>query len=203
MFFRRIPRKSWYEKAVERVFRDRRLCEEKLPPFGCVRGENGFLYRTKLLNGQLCMEFEIHAEGSVSVTVRDADGKSIPHLAQGEADRLRERALRREYEEELWHVAECCFEPDFFKGDPARSLVAHVREAYGDELGIPVEEVAGKRCRAAEGHGKMVCRFSGCAAVETGRQFQGKGGGAESAGPPWGARGPCGPSQPFSGLPHE
>lgn len=80
------------------------------------------------------MEFEIHAEGSVSVTVRDADGKSIPHLAQGEADRLRERALRREYEEELWHVAECCFEPDFFKGDPARSLVAHVREAYGDEL---------------------------------------------------------------------
>ena len=55
MFFRRIPRKSWYEKAVERVFRDRRLCEEKLPPFGCVRGENGFLYRTKLLNGQLCI----------------------------------------------------------------------------------------------------------------------------------------------------
>ena len=81
MFFRRIPRKSWYEKAVERVFRDRRLCEEKLPPFGCVRGENGFLYRTKLLNGQLCMEFEIHAEGSVSVTVRDADGKlSLIHI---------------------------------------------------------------------------------------------------------------------------
>ena len=80
------------------------------------------------------MEFEIHADGSVRVAMYDADGKSIPHLAQGEADRLRERALRREYEEELWHVAECCFEPDFFKGDPARSLVAHVWEAYGDEL---------------------------------------------------------------------
>ena len=78
MFFRRIPRKSWYEKAVERVFRDRRLCEEKLPPFGCVRGENGFLYRTKLLNGQLCMEFEIHAEGSVSdETAAEKSGKKF------------------------------------------------------------------------------------------------------------------------------
>ena len=42
--------------------------------------------------------------------------------------------LRREYEEELWHVAECCFEPDFFKAAPARSLIAHIRKAYGEEL---------------------------------------------------------------------
>lgn len=134
MFFHRIPRKTWYEKAVERVFRDRKLCEEKLLPFGCVRGENGFLYRTKLLNGRRCMEFEIHADGSVCVAMHDADGRDIRHSAREAADKLQERALRREYEEELWHVAECCFEPDFFHGDPARSLVAHVREVYGDKL---------------------------------------------------------------------
>lgn len=134
MFFHRIPRKTWYEKAVERVFRDRKLCEEKLLPFGCVRGENGFLYRTKLLNGRRRMEFEIHADGSVCVAMHDADGRDIRHSAREAADKLQERALRREYEEELWHVAECCFEPDFFHGDPARSLVAHVREVYGDEL---------------------------------------------------------------------
>lgn len=135
MFFRRVPQKSWYEKAVERVFRDRKLCGDKLLPFGCVRGENGFLYRTKLLHGRYRMEFEIHADGSVHVAVRGAGGEEgMPHLVPKTADRLQERALRREYEEELWHVAECCFEPDFFKADPARSLVAHVREAYGDEL---------------------------------------------------------------------
>lgn len=134
MFFRRVSRKSWYEKAVERVFRDRELCEEKLLPFGCVRGENGFLYRTKLLNGRSRMEFEIHADGSVSVAMHDADGKDIRHPDREAADRLQERALRREYEEELWHVAEYCFEPGFFKGDPARGLVAHVREVYGEEL---------------------------------------------------------------------
>lgn len=135
MFFRRAPQKSWYEKTVERVFRDRKLCEEKLLPFGCVRVENGFTYRAKLLNGRYRMEFEIHADGSVSVAVCGAAGEEeIPHPAPERADRLQERALRREYEEELWHVAECCFEPDFFKEDPAGRLVAHVREAYGDEL---------------------------------------------------------------------
>lgn len=135
MLFRRVPLKNWYEKALERVFKDRKLCKEKLLPFGCVRGENGFLYRPKLLNGQFRMEFEIHADGSVHVAVHGLDGEEeIPHLAPRMADRVQERAFRREYEEELWHVAECCFEPDFFKADPARSLLAHVREAYGEEL---------------------------------------------------------------------
>lgn len=134
MFFRRIPRKSWYEKAVERVFRDRKLCAEKLLSFGFVRVESGFLRRAALLDGQFCMELEIHADGSVHATVHDADEKNIRHAAPGTEDRLRTRMLRREYEEELWHVAECCFEPDFFKAVSARSLIAHIRKAYGDEL---------------------------------------------------------------------
>ena len=134
MFFRRIPRKSWYEKTVERVFRDRKLCVEKLLSFGFVRVESGFLRRAALLDGQFCMELEIHADGSVHATVYDADGKNIRHADPGTGDRLRTRMLRREYEEELWHVAECCFEPDFFKADPARSLIAHIRKAYGEEL---------------------------------------------------------------------
>ena len=115
MFFRRIPRKSWYEKTVERVFRDRKLCVEKLLSFGFVRVESGFLRRAALLDGQFCMELAIHADGSVHATVHDADGKNIRHADPGTEDRLRTRMLRREYEEELWHMAECCFEPDFFK----------------------------------------------------------------------------------------
>ena len=71
MFFRRIPRKSWYEKTVERVFRDRKLCVEKLLSFGFVRVESGFLRRAALLDGQLCMELEIHADGSVHATVHE------------------------------------------------------------------------------------------------------------------------------------
>lgn len=90
-----------------------------------------FWRRAALLDGQLCMELEIHADGSVHATVHDADGKNIRHADPGTEDRLRTRMLRREYEEELWHVAECCFEPDFFKAAPARSLITHIRKAYG------------------------------------------------------------------------
>lgn len=136
MFFRRGPLKSWQDKAVERVFKDRRLCEERLVPFGCVRGEHGFLYRAELSGGRLRMEFEIRADGTVNVTMRGMDGevREMPSLTQKTVSSMEDRQLRREYEEELWHVAECCFEPDFFKSDPARSLVTHVRKAYGDEL---------------------------------------------------------------------
>ena len=45
-----------------------------------------------------------------------------------------------------------------------------------------MEEVSGERSGAAEGYGKMVRRFSGCAALEAGGQFQGTGGGFEPAG---------------------
>ena len=82
MFFRRIPRKNWYEKTVARVFRDRKLCVAKLLSFGFVRVESGFLRRAALLDGQFCMELEIHADGSVHATVHDADGKNIRQLGR-------------------------------------------------------------------------------------------------------------------------
>lgn len=133
MFFRRVHRKSWQEKVLERVFKDRKLCEGKLLPFGCVCGEHGFLYRATLMNGMVRMEFEIHMDGSVNVAVRDADGSEMPFSTQGTPSTWQERAFRREYEEELWHVAECCFEPDAFRNETTRRIVAHIGETYGDE----------------------------------------------------------------------
>lgn len=181
MFFRRIPRKSWYEKTVERVFRDRKLCVEKLLSFGFVRVESGFLRRAALLDGQLCMELEIHADGSVHATVHDADGKNIRHADPGTEDRLRTRMLRREYEEELWHVAECCFEPDFSRrlppGASSRTSVKLTGRNWNSCGGsFRGTQWCGGRIR------KMVRRFSGCAALEAGGQFQGTGGGFEPAG---------------------
>ncbi|SEH94733.1 yjbr [Akkermansia glycaniphila] len=45
-----------------------------------------------------------------------------------------DRQLRKEFEEELWHVAECCFEPDVFKHELTKRLIAYVQASYGDDL---------------------------------------------------------------------
>lgn len=136
MFFRFSPQKSWQEKVLERVFKNRKICEERLLPFGCVRGKRGFLYRAGLLNGALSMEFEICTDGSVHVTLHSVHGEEYERMldSQGTPRSYLGRKLRQEYEEELWHVAECCFVPDAFKEDMTLRIIDHIRNTYGDEL---------------------------------------------------------------------
>ncbi len=134
MFFRFKPRQDWQEKVVERVFKDRKLVVENLVPFGFVPRENGFSYRAALLGGMVSVEFEIGVDGAVRVEVREAGEKEVLRLSQRSSSSFLSRQLRKEYEEELWHVAERCFEPDVFRHELTRRLIAHVRTLYGDEL---------------------------------------------------------------------
>lgn len=135
MFFRFSNRKSWQEKTIERVFKDRKLREERLIPFGCTKMEHGFRYRAELLGGKFCMEFEIQTDGSVSVTVHGDDREETDMLRQLNKTpaTFMDRQLRKEYEEELWHVAECCFDPDSFKNEITQRVIEHIRTTYGDE----------------------------------------------------------------------
>ncbi len=136
MFFRFAPPQSWQDKIFERVFKNRKVCEEKLLPFGFVRGEHGFSYGTELLNGLFRIKFDLHADGSLNVELHGIDGNESHTrlLTQKSPSSLLGKKLRKEYEEELWHVAECCFEPDTFKGESTRQVIAHIKEVYGDEL---------------------------------------------------------------------
>lgn len=136
MFFRSSPRTSWLEKAVARVFKNRKLLEDQLIPFGFAQGESGFSYGAKLLGGMFEMVVEIRADGSVRAAVCGSGEKEneMVHLARKSPASFMERQLRKEFEEELWHVAECCFEPDVFKHELTRRLIAYVQASYGDDL---------------------------------------------------------------------
>lgn len=131
MFFRFKPRKNWQERVAERVFRDRKPVEEKLIPFGFVPGGSGFSYRAELMGGAFYAECELRPNGSVHVAVCGAGegAGDVPPLASSS---FLARQLRKEFEEELWHVAECCFEPDVFKAASTQRVLEYVRTVYGD-----------------------------------------------------------------------
>lgn len=136
MFLRFTPRKNWQEKAFERVFKDRKLRSEQLLPFGFVQNEHGYSYRADLLSGMFVMNFEIQPDGALSVAVTGTgeNENDLLHAPQQNPVSFLDRSLRKEYEEELWHVAECCFEPDVFKSELTRGMITHIRATYGDEL---------------------------------------------------------------------
>lgn len=136
MFFRFNPRKTWQEKIFDRVFKDRKIRQDQLLPFGFVQGKHGFSYRANLLAGMFHLDVDIHPDGSVHVAVNGAEEMEYDLLrsAQDASATFLDRQLRREYEEELWHVAECCFEPDVFKNEITRRVISYIRTTYGDEL---------------------------------------------------------------------
>ena len=156
------------KKTVERVFRDRKLCVEKLLSFGFVRVESGFLRRAALLDGQLCMELEIHADGSVHATVHDADGKNIRHADPGTEDRLRRKCSAGNMRKNCGMWRNAALNLIFFKAAPARSLIAHIRKAYGEELEFLWRKFPGNAVVRRKDTEKWYAAFSGCAALEAG-----------------------------------
>ncbi|MDE5604736.1 MAG: MmcQ/YjbR family DNA-binding protein [Eubacterium sp.] len=55
------------------------------------------------------------------------------HLASGAVGEF-VGTIRAEYENILTDIADKCFEPDVFKTDIAKEIIAYVRNTYGDEL---------------------------------------------------------------------
>ncbi len=136
MFFRFEPRKSWQEKIFERVFKDRKLRPETLIPFGFIQRENSLNYQTELRAGRFSMEFVVYPDSSTHVELQGANEQENDLLrsSQKSATSFLTRELRKEYEEELWRIAECCFKPDAFKNEITLQLLAHIQAKYGDEL---------------------------------------------------------------------
>lgn len=135
-FFRFTDQTGWQDKIFERVFRDRILRREQLLPFGFIRKGNGFSYCTQLLQDRFNLILEIDANGFAHAQVQGTGDRQDNEflLAQKTPSSFTGKKLRKEYEEELWHIAERCFEPDAFKNDMTLRVIEHVKTTYGDAL---------------------------------------------------------------------
>ncbi len=107
---------------------------EKMRLFG-FREEGGELvFRTPVFEEQFVLTVRVSADGCVKTELLDVltEEPYTLHLVEGAAGEFVGR-VREEYEIVLQNIAEKCFDAEIFKSAVTKTLIARVREKYGDE----------------------------------------------------------------------
>lgn len=119
----------------EAVFKNRKLNIEKLLSFGFDKVDSGYSYHADLVDGQMKLAVIIDADGNVKTQVVDSasgDEYILHRVPRAVGSFVGQ--VKTEYEEILNEISEKCFEPDVFKSNQAKEVIAYVRHKYGDEL---------------------------------------------------------------------
>lgn len=116
-------------------FRNRKLNIGKLMSFGFNEGEEGYIYTADLMDGQMEMTVAVSKSGEVAARVTDKlSGEAYVLHRVAEASGAFVGQIREEYEALLEKISRECFEPDVFKSEQAKEVIAYVWETYGDSL---------------------------------------------------------------------
>ncbi len=107
----------------------------KLTAYGFESSDNGYVYKTPVLNGEFTLSVLIGADGEVKTAVTDngLNEEYVLHLVEGSTGEFVGK-VRAEYERVLLDVCEKCFEKEVFSGAQAKATLRYIREKYGDEL---------------------------------------------------------------------
>ncbi len=113
--------------------KNRKLNQEKLLSFGFEKADNGYVYHTHLVGVQMALTVVIDDEETIHTRVVDSSGDEyILHRIAGTAGSFVGQ-VRNEFEAVLKEISETCFEPDIFKSEQAKAVIAYVRDTYGVE----------------------------------------------------------------------
>lgn len=119
---------------MEHVFKNRSQNIEKMLFFGFQQMENGYVYRTDLVDGQMKLTVTVNADARVFTEITDnSSGEEyVLHRVTGAAGTFVGR-VKSEYEAVLEGIAAKCFDPDVFKSEQAKAVIAYMGDTYGDE----------------------------------------------------------------------
>lgn len=115
-------------------FAHRKPNREKLLRYGFTEGEQGYQYRTDLLNGELELTVFVSSDGGVSTRMTDTatgDEYVLYKVTSSVGSYVGE--VRTACGEVLTDISQTCFEPDAFHGEQTAAVLAYARERYGDE----------------------------------------------------------------------
>lgn len=117
------------------IFKHKKLNLSKLEPFGFVKKDSKYIYEQILPDSGFRLIVMITDQGEVVAEVIDTAWKEpyTLHLGEGASGSF-VGSIKLRYEEVLRNIAEKCFEPDVFKSQQAKEIIAYVRTAYDDEL---------------------------------------------------------------------
>lgn len=115
--------------------KNKKIDMKKLASFGFTKTSEGYTYSLPLLGGQMKMTALVSPDGRIFAEVTDTAGgdEYVLHLVPGAAGSFVGQ-VKIEYEAALEKIFSACFEPDVFKSEYSKKIIAYVREKYGDEL---------------------------------------------------------------------
>lgn len=118
---------------IEEKFLKLRPNEEKLIKFGFEDKDGDYIYRRKILGGELEVWVWVERSGGVSTSVLDVSGEEyFLHKVQGAVGEFVGK-VRTEYETVVLEIAKKCFEGENFKERQTNEVIKYIFEKYGDE----------------------------------------------------------------------
>lgn len=119
---------------IKSIFQRKTVNFEKLTAYGFSKESDIYSYNTELSDSKFIMTVNITEQGEVSAVVIDPafNEPYTLHLADGATGRF-VGGIKTEYEQILTDIADKCFEPDVFKTDLTKNVIAYIKSTYGDE----------------------------------------------------------------------
>lgn len=120
---------------TEIEFKRYRAIQNKLTDFGFVALDNGYVYHTDIINGQMSMTVRIDGNSKIYTEVIDksTDEEYVLHRVSGASGSFVGQ-VKSEYEAILEEICAKCFDFEVFKSDQAKEIIDYIRNKYGDEL---------------------------------------------------------------------
>ena len=123
------------DEMNQMFFHNRKANPEKLLAYGFVQDHSGYCYGTEIADGQFRLVVSISRNGEVRTQVIDKEtGDEYILHRTAKATGAFVGTVKADYEAALTEIDEKCFDPDVFKSEQAKEIIAYVREKYGDEL---------------------------------------------------------------------
>lgn len=120
---------------IKNIFQRKTVDLKKLTAYGFSKESDIYSYNTVLSDSNFIMTVNITEKGEVNAVVIDPafDDVYTLHLVDGLSGSFA-GGIRTEYAKVLNDIADKCFEPDVFKTDLAKEVIAYIKSTYGDEF---------------------------------------------------------------------
>lgn len=126
---------------VSSIFAKKRICFEKLLPFGFVKSINGYEFRESILNGDFEVRIQVTFDGKIASKVMDSELNEeylalyVEHASGSFVGQVREAYL-----DVLERIASNCCQALPFSNDQANRLADWIASEWGDPIDYPFEK---------------------------------------------------------------
>lgn len=120
---------------MEMFFKYKKPNIDKLSDFGFEKNEKGFVYSTLISDGQMRLFVYIDKDGNVSSKIIDvSSGEEYVLYRVPSAVGEFVGKIRKEYERVMSDISDSCFEPEIFKSNDAKAIMAYIKEKYDNDF---------------------------------------------------------------------